>query len=193
MPADLQTLEEAISGLLEGIDVDLVDVELRQGALCVTVSRNDGLDLDSLTLASRLVSDFLDAHEELTPKEPFELEVSSPGLERRLRRPQHFAQAIGQTIAVRTINSAPGERRDEGELVRCDDEGIALLSTNSKQLRELTYEMIDRAHTVFDWKAALANDKRAREAETVQLEGSSGAFDEREHTSARTPQRENER
>ncbi len=192
MPADLQTLEEAISGLLEGIDVDLVDVELRQGALCVTVSRHDGLDLDSLTHASRLVSDLLDAHEELTPSEPFELEVSSPGLERRLRRPRHFAQAIGQTIAVRTTNSAPGERRDEGELIRSDDEGIVLLSANSKTPRVLTYEMIDRAHTVFDWKAALANEKRARGAETAQPEDSPRTFDEREHTTARAPQRENE-
>ncbi|HVB01590.1 MAG TPA: hypothetical protein VNE42_10070 [Acidimicrobiales bacterium] len=193
MSADLQTLEEAISGLLDGIDVDLVDVELRQGALCVTVSHRDGLDLESLTHASRLVSDFLDAHEELTPTEPFELEVSSPGLERRLRRPQHFAKAIGQVIAVRTINSAPGERRDEGQLVRADELGIALLSNDSKTLRELTYEMIDRAHTVFDWKAALAQDKRARMAETDQPEGLSGASDGRDNTSASTPQRENER
>ena len=193
MPADLQTLEEAISGLLNEIEVDLVDVELRQGVLCVTVSRRDGLDLESLTLASRVISEFLDAHEELTPTAPFELEVSSPGLERRLRRPQHFAQAIGRVIAVRTIQSAPGDRRDEGELVRCDERGIALLSSHSKALRELTYEMIDRAHTVFDWKAALANDKRTRAVERVESEGSSGASDERENTSARTPQRENER
>ena len=193
MPADLQTLEEAISGLLDGIDVDLVDVELRQGALCVTVSRRDGLDLESLTLASRLVSDLLDSHEELTPTEPFELEVSSPGLEQRLRRPQHFAQAVGQVIAVRTINSAPGERRDEGELVRADDQGIAFCSNSTKAVRELSYEMIDRAHTVFDWKAALAKDGRSRAAASDPRRRTSGAIDGQESTSAHAPQRENER
>ncbi len=193
MPADLQTLEEAISGLFDGIDVELVDVELRQGTLCVTVSRRDGLDLDSLTLASRLVSDFLDAHEELTPKEPFELEVSSPGLERRLRRPRHYIEAVGQTIAVRTVNSAPGERRDEGELIRADEEGIVLISERSKEPRELAYEMIDRAHTVFDWKAALASDRRTHGAGTVQPDGPPEEFDERKNISASAPQRENER
>ncbi|HUY05739.1 MAG TPA: hypothetical protein VMU99_00565 [Acidimicrobiales bacterium] len=193
MSGDLQTLEEAISGLLDGIDVDLVDVELRQGALCVTVSRRDGLDFESLALASRLVSDFLDAHDELTPSEPFELEVSSPGLERKLRRPQHFAEVVGQVIAVRTTNAAPGERRDEGELVRADERGISLLSLSSKTVRDLSYEMIDRAHTVFDWKAALAKDQRSRTSETVEPDDSTSALDGRDNTLAGAPKREVER
>ena len=193
MPADLQTIEEAISGLLDGSGVDLVDVELRQGTLCVTVSRADGLDLESLTEASRLVSDFLDAHEELTPGEPFELEVSSPGLERRLRRPAHFMQAVGGMIAVRTVSSAPGERRDEGELVRADEAGISLLSSGSQALRELSYEMIDRAHTVFDWKSALAKDNRDRATHSSRPPTSPDNPDQRDQISATTPQRENER
>lgn len=165
MTKDLQTLEEAISKLFEEINVDLVDLELRQGALCVTVSRLDGLDLESLTTASRAVSDLLDEHEELAPNGTYELEVSSPGLERRLRKPEHFIQVVGQTIAVRTSPGAPGSRRFEGILTRADSRGISITPTDAPGERVLAYNEIDRAHTVFDWKAALAQDKRVRASE----------------------------
>ena len=162
MPEDLQALEVTIAPLLEGLDLDLVDIELRQGVLCVTVTRGGGLDLAALSAASRAVSDLLDAHEELTPDSPFELEVSSPGLERRLRRPAHFQQALGQKIAVRTTGATPGARRDEGLLVRADERAITIVSAATNEERELAYSSIDRAHTIFDWKQALADDKRDR-------------------------------
>ncbi len=166
MAKDLRSLEETISMLLSEVGVDLVDVELRQGVLSFTVTRSDGLDLESLTTASRSISDFLDANEALAPEGSYELEVSSPGLERRLRRPEHFVHAVGQSIAVRTKSSVVGSRRFEGHLVQADVSGISVMPNNESQTRELSYIEIDRAHTVFDWKAALAADKRTRSSES---------------------------
>jgi ribosome maturation factor RimP len=162
MANDLGELERALTPLLAGSDVELVDIELRSGTLTVTVSRSDGLDLESLTGTARAVSDFLDAHDEMTPDEPYELEVTSPGLERRLRRPTHFERVIGQVIAVRTTGSTPGERRFEGELVAADEKSITVRVDGATEPRIVDYGSIDRAHTVFDWKAALASDKRQR-------------------------------
>jgi ribosome maturation factor RimP len=162
VPKDLQLLEEVISKALGEIAVDLVDLELRQGTLTVTVSRFDGLDLDSLTQASRLVSDLLDADEALAPEGHYELEVSSPGLERRLRRPEHFRQAIGESISVRTRAGVVGDRRFEGTLVGASETAIVVERDGTE--REVAYDQIDRAHLVFDWRAALAADSRDRGA-----------------------------
>lgn len=193
MTADLETLEEAISDLLETIGVDLVDVDLRQGSLCVTVTHVDGLDLDVLTKASRAVSDFLDTHEELAPAEPYELEVSSPGLERRLRKQSQFNAVIGQQISVRTVGSAPGARRDEGELLGADDHGIVIRSNASATDRAISYADIDRAHTIFDWKAALAEDKRDRAGDEPSSKIKPASTKVQHNTQARAPHMESKR
>ncbi len=82
------------------------------GVLAVTVDRAGGVDLDALTTANRAVSRALDELDPIPGR--YSLEVSSPGLERPLRTPAHFARAIGETITVKTRPQVPGERRRRG-------------------------------------------------------------------------------
>lgn len=162
MSSSTAELEVAIAPALEAVGAELVDLELRSNLLQVTVERSDGLDLETLAEMTRVISGLLDEREDLAPSGRYELEVSSPGLERRLRRPEHFQRALGRLVALRTVPGTPGDRRIEGELIAADEAFLELRLSDEAVLR-LGYDQIERAHTVFDWKAALAEAKRAKD------------------------------
>ena len=129
--------------------LELVDVEQKAGVLQVTVDREGGVDLEALTDANRAVSTILDELDPIPGR--YSLEVSSPGIERPLRTPAHFAKAIGTTVTVKTRPQVPGERRLQGTLVASDDEGFTLAADGSDEPVRLAYSDIDRARTVFVW------------------------------------------
>ena len=82
----------------------------------------------------------------------YSLEVSSPGVERTLRTPDHFARAVGETVSIKTRPQVPGERRLRGRLVSADAEGFELeVEGEDPDSRRLAYADIDRARTVFVW------------------------------------------
>ncbi len=124
--------------------LEVVDVEQRANILRVSIDRPDGVDLDAISTATRLVSADLDRHDDLVPGR-YVLEVSSPGIERTLRTPDHFRRFVGTTVAVRTVAGTEGDRRIEGTLTDADDDGVVVAG------RRLSYSEIDRARTVFVW------------------------------------------
>jgi len=138
---------ELVAPLLEAEGLELFDVELKGGTLRVSVDRPGGIDMEALSAATEQVSALLDRHD-LVPGERYTLEVSSPGVERPLRTPDHFRRFVGTTVAVRTKAGVEGERRIEGELEAADDRGITVAG------RSLAYDEIDRARTVFEWGPA---------------------------------------
>ena len=149
-------VERIAAPVLKDAGLELIDVELRSGNIVVTVDREGGIDLDALAAASKAISAAID-HEGVGPAGRYELEVSSPGLERRLRRPDHFRGFVGHKVAIRTQPGVEGERRIEGEIVGVDDNGVVVAGTGLPEGgRRLAYSDIERAHTVFDWRAALA-------------------------------------
>ncbi len=121
-------VERVAAPLLQTAGLDLVDVEFRSGNIVVTVDREGGIDLDTLASMSRAISAAID-REGVGPPSRYELEVSSPGLERRLRRPEHFRRFVGHQISLRTVPGVDGERRLEGELASADDHGIVVTAT----------------------------------------------------------------
>ena len=138
-------VREVVGGPLETSGVELVDVEHTGTLLRVTVDRPGGVDLDAISNASKLVSEALDRTDVVPGR--YVLEVSSPGVERPLRTPQHFRRFVGTRVAVRTRPETEGERRVEGELEAADDEGVVVAG------RRLAYEEIERARTVFVWES----------------------------------------
>jgi ribosome maturation factor RimP len=152
-----ERLVDALSPVLESSGLELVDVVVGGAHVQVTVDRPGGVDLDALAAANREVSRELDQLD-LFPS-AYTLEVSSPGLERRLRTPAHFARAIGETVSVRTFPGAASERRIHGVLTAADDEGCNLEGPEVPDgSMRLSYPQIERARTVFEWGA----DKAAK-------------------------------
>jgi ribosome maturation factor RimP len=154
-------LEALVAPVVEAAGLDLVDVELghegRRRVLRVTVDREGGLDLDTIAQVSERVSRRLDV-EGYDPG-PYALEVSSPGIERPLRRPDDYAVRIGQRVRVR-IDSEEGRETLTGTLVGADAEG-ATLATDAGE-RAVRYEDITSARLVVDWDEELKRAKRKR-------------------------------
>ncbi len=142
-----EEIRSLVAPLVEAEGLELYDVEDAGGVLRVLVDRAGGIDLDAVAAATRLVSDAIDEVDALAG--PTTLEVSSPGLERPLRTPAHFARALGARINVKTVPGSEGERRFEGTLVEADDDSITVEGDGG--VRALGYEEIERARTVFEW------------------------------------------
>jgi ribosome maturation factor RimP len=144
----VERVRAAVSPLLADLGLEVYDVEHTGGTLRITVDRESGVDLDTIALATRIVSRELD-HADPIPGR-YTLEVTSPGLERTLRTPAHFERAVGSVVNVRTLPEAEGERRARGELIASDEAGITVKQDDGVE-RRLRYDEIERARTVFEW------------------------------------------
>jgi len=83
-----------------------------------------GVSLDDLTRVSRQLGDILDVHDAVPGS--YNLEVSSPGINRRLRSPDHFRRYVGKKVRVRSAAPLNGRRSFVGVLAAVDEEGIAV-------------------------------------------------------------------
>jgi ribosome maturation factor RimP len=150
-------VRDLVLPLLDDRHLELYDVEMQGPVLRVVVDNppdsRGPLDLDVLADATRAVSRALDEADPIAGR--YTLEVTSPGLERSLRRPQHFERAVGETVKVRTVAGIGDERRVEGPLVAADATGIVvrtgMFDDGTAQERRLAYHHIERARTVFEW------------------------------------------
>ena len=150
MRRDTTDLAGALSPVLEARGLDLVDVEIQGAQLTVFVDREGGVGLDELGEATRDVSAELDRIDPMAGR--YTLSVSSPGLERRLRTPAHFARAVGETISVRVDAGTEEVRRITGTLASADESGCTLIGPDvpGGEVR-IDYDRIERARTVFEW------------------------------------------
>jgi ribosome maturation factor RimP len=121
-------------------DVEVVLAERPSpGQLRVVIDRPGGVDLDLCERVTR----------ELAPlREQYALEVSSPGLDRPLVKPDHYRRAVGERVAVRTDAAIDGRRRFDGELRSADDAGIEL-DQDGHAVR-IRYADIRRSHVVYE-------------------------------------------
>lgn len=153
----VETVEAVVAPVLSSLGIELVDVESHPGHLVVTIERRQGLDVDAISRATNAVSHALD-DADAVPGGRYELEVTSPGLERPLKRPEHFQRHVGSEIALRLrAGVAPegSERRLAGLLAAAGDTAFVLRRPTGEE-QEIDYGDLERAHTVFDWRAALA-------------------------------------
>ncbi|HET8617589.1 MAG TPA: ribosome maturation factor RimP [Acidimicrobiales bacterium] len=154
--------------LLSERSLDLYDIEMSGPVLRVVVDAGGPLDLDVLSDVTRAVSRALDEADPISGR--YTLEVTSPGLERTLRTPRHFAGAVGESVRVKV---RPGEaeaaedRRVAGVLTEADDEGIVVRTVGDEGApvdRRLAYDDIERARTTFEWgPGAKPGGRQARE------------------------------
>ena len=152
--------ETLVRPVVEGAGLELVDVAFRRESgrrvLSVVVDRDGGVDLDTIAELAEKVSRRLDV-EGFAPG-PYALEVSSPGIERPLKRPRDFERQVGKMVKVKTIAPVDGRTNVTGELVAADDEGI-VVAADGGELR-IRRADIASARTVVDWDAELKGSTR---------------------------------
>ena len=130
---------ERLRGLIEPaiaqLGFELVELELvsERGASILRLSidtippgtKERGVTVEQCSLASRAVSEVLDAEEDAIPGQ-FTLEVSSPGLFRPLTKPDHYARAVGQRVKVKTYDKHHDRRAFIGELRKVGEGNITV-------------------------------------------------------------------
>ncbi|GIU83902.1 MAG: ribosome maturation factor RimP [Acidimicrobiales bacterium] len=156
---DLEAAQQIVRRLAEPIvsaeGGSIFDVEVRPGLVRVLVERAGGIDVETLAEVSRALSRELDASDVVSGR--YVLEVSSPGLERQLRRREHFLGAVGEQVTVRTTGPE-GVRRLSGVLEAAGDDHIVVRSAEGVA-EEIAYGQIDTARTVFEWGPPAGSDK----------------------------------
>lgn len=141
-------LENLLEPELSRMGYELVDLELhlagRASVLRVFIDGPDGITVDDCAKVSHRISGVLDVEDPI-PGE-YNLEVSSPGLDRPLRRASHFVKYAGSEIRVRMQKGHPGRRRLKGRLDGLED-GEIVMTVDGEQVR-LPREKIESARLV---------------------------------------------
>jgi ribosome maturation factor RimP len=159
----LESIRDTIEPLVTTSGLELWDLELSNNLIRVLVDKvasasdRGSVDLDTLGQLTQSISAALDVHDELTPSGHYELEVSSPGVERRLRTPDQFRRFIGTPVTVKTTEPVKttglieGTRRAKGVLVAADDAAIDVRPEGTDRPLRVPYEQIQTARTVLEW------------------------------------------
>ena len=133
--------------------LSLWDVELggRPGSavLRVYVDSDKGVDLDTVAEVSEELSRGLDLRDPIPGR--YVLEVSSPGLERTLKTPEHFRLSVGRKAVVKTFEPLDGKSNRLEGVIESAGETSTVLRTADGDV-EVPYRAIKSARTVFEWK-----------------------------------------
>ena len=152
--------ETLVRPVVEGAGLELVDIAFRRESgrrvLSVVVDRDGGVDLDTIAELAEKVSRRLDV-EGFAPG-PYALEVSSPGIERSLKRPNEFQRCVGEMVKVKTAAPTEGRTNIKGALVSADDDAIVVAAESGDV--GVRYADIANARTVVDWDAELKRSAR---------------------------------
>jgi ribosome maturation factor RimP len=142
------SLEESIKLTVESLGAKLYDIatlkENDKNIFRVSITCEGGVNLDKCAEISRMLSPILDVEEPMNGQ--YVLEVSSPGIERKLKKKEHFVASVGENVKVKDFSTTTYK----GELIFADDEKIIIQSDDEKI--ELTYDNILSAATYFEWK-----------------------------------------
>lgn len=140
-------LEESIEIVVRGCGAELYDIvttkENANNIFRVFVTNKDGISLDKCAEISRMLSPVLDIDEPMNGN--YILEVSSPGIERKLKRPQHFIGSIGEKVRVKDFE----KNILKGELLSADENEIKIKTEEGEEV--ITYNEISSASTYFEW------------------------------------------
>lgn len=132
----------------EGIELD--DVEILGGGqiVRVTVDSDEPVGVDRIAELSRGISRLIDADDPF--KNSYTLEVSSPGLERKLSRPRHFEKSVGKQVKAKTFREVDGTKEHKGIITNTGDAGFTVDIDGLE--REISYDDVSSARTVFVWE-----------------------------------------
>jgi len=147
----LEAVRAAVEPAVAALGLDVYDVELLGGAgartLRVTVTRAGGVDLETITAVTHAVSPIVDGTSTIGGS--YLLEVSSPGIERALRRPEHYSSALGEEVSVK-FHTGAGPRRVRGVLRGFDGVNCVVESEDGVD-EEIAISDVTQARTVFEW------------------------------------------
>jgi len=140
-------LDNQIAKIIEANGAALYDIEVvtefDETIYRVFITKTGGIKLDLCANISNELSPFLDVHPPMNGQ--YRLEVSSPGIERKLKKPVHFQNAIGEKIKVKL---GAGEKL-KGTLKSADNNGIVVETKTGEE--SYSYSELNSSKTYFEW------------------------------------------
>ncbi|MBA3365708.1 MAG: ribosome maturation factor RimP [Actinobacteria bacterium] len=133
----LREVSQHVEAGMPGVDVLALEL-LSPARFCVYIDHPQGVDHALCERVTALLRGYLDR---------FAVDVSSPGVERPLRKPSHFAGALGRRVSVRTSEDIGGRKRFRGELVAAGDRTLQIAIADDGAV-EIPYETIVRGNLI---------------------------------------------
>lgn len=141
---DNNTLEN----LLKECGVSLYDTQIvtenEQKIYRVLIHSKEGISLDKCTEVTKIISPIIDLEPPIEGE--YFLEVSSPGIERKLNSKKHFIMSVGELVKLKT-----SEGKFKGKLLSADDKKITIKDKATKEDKEIDYSDIISAKTYYTW------------------------------------------
>ncbi len=128
---------ERVERELRGVEVLAVEL-LSPTRFCVYVDHPEGVDHALCERVTGLLRGYLDR---------YTVDVSSPGLERPLRKPAHFRNAVGRKVSLRTTRELGGRKRFRGTVIAAGNEALALDVADGERM-DIPYESIVRGNLI---------------------------------------------
>ncbi len=140
-------LETQISKIVEANGAALYDTEIvtefDETIFRVLITKVGGVELDLCATISHELSPFLDVHPPMSQQ--YRLEISSPGIERKLTKKVHFQNAVGEKVKLKVV----GGEKLKGLLKSADNDGIVVETKQGDE--SYTYTELNTCKTYFDW------------------------------------------
>jgi ribosome maturation factor RimP len=147
-------IEEIAQRVAEPEGLEIVEVEVKGGGgvhrlVRISIDKPEGVTHGDCELVSQQVGTILDV-EDVLPGGRYTLEVSSPGIERKLLKPRDYQRFQGKKVKVSLRDPVEGRRNWEGTLAGFDEGGVTL-ETEPGKTRQFPLEQVQKANLKFDW------------------------------------------
>lgn len=135
--------------VVSGLGFELIDIELTgnrsQRLIRIFIQKPEGILLSDCVAVSRELGEHFDDKNVI--ENSYRLEISSPGIERPLRKAQDFERYVGHRVRIRLKSKQEGKRRIVGKIVEVDDNMIRIISKNG---RKASFSLADIAKAKLD-------------------------------------------
>ncbi|MCW8925452.1 MAG: ribosome maturation factor RimP [Xanthomonadales bacterium] len=155
----MQKLNELLQPLVEDLGYEFVGLEYspnpKHVVLRIFIDREDGVGIEDCEMVSREVAALLDVKDPI--RSQYNLEISSPGLDRPLFTPAHYAEFAGCEAQVTLFAPQDGRRKFKGRILGADEDGVRIEQDGLKVT--LDFGNIAKAKLVPDYEKILAGHK----------------------------------
>jgi ribosome maturation factor RimP len=152
-------LEKLLQPLVESLGYEFVGLEYsgnpKHSVLRVYIDKDDGIDISDCETVSREAAALLDVEDPI--RGHYDLEISSPGLDRPLFTPEQYRRFAGEEVAVSLFAPVDGRRKWRGRIAGADDERLELVVDG--ETVALDFAGIAKARLVPDYDALMAQRK----------------------------------
>ena len=148
MRRELTHLWELFEPVVNGMGYELIEIEHfpnpKHGVLRLYIDKEEGITIDDCSDVSRQISALIDVEDPIRGQ--FNLEVSSPGMDRPLRRVKDFQRFTGSKVKLKTIMPLDGQRNFSGRLLEADEDSV-VIETDTEEIT-LPMSALEKARVV---------------------------------------------